>query len=130
MNYADTLADCLKNYPIVFGDEYDVLEHLFFVNGNGYEWNDGCLIDPYPEPSLVAQLGLEFVADAREVPHRIYRICKYAKILSLPDDIQPDWLAAAERAIDWAEGPECLLTDDDRHHLAIARQRIAALKGI
>lgn len=32
-------------YPSLFVDEADVLHHLFFVNGNGYEWVDGQLVD-------------------------------------------------------------------------------------
>lgn len=43
--YAETKQYLLDAYPSLFVDETDVLHHLFFVNGNGYEWHDGQLID-------------------------------------------------------------------------------------
>lgn len=33
------------SFPILFKDRWKVLDHLFLVIGNGYEWHDGELID-------------------------------------------------------------------------------------
>jgi hypothetical protein len=44
MKYADTLRVMLDCYPSLFVDEADVLHHLFFVNGNGYDWEGGELV--------------------------------------------------------------------------------------
>ena len=35
----------LQLYPSLFKDRYSVLEHLFLVTGNGYEWENGELVD-------------------------------------------------------------------------------------
>ncbi len=41
------VAEAIRNYPTLFKNRTDVLQHLFFVNGNGLEWVDGMLIDRY-----------------------------------------------------------------------------------
>jgi|MudIll2142460700_1097286.scaffolds.fasta_scaffold00003_30 hypothetical protein len=43
--YALTKRDMMDAYPSLFVDEADVLDHLFFTIGNGYEWVEGQLVD-------------------------------------------------------------------------------------
>lgn len=33
------------SFPVLFKDRWKVLDHLFLIVGNGYEWHDGELID-------------------------------------------------------------------------------------
>ncbi|MCI0526394.1 MAG: hypothetical protein L0Y56_02930 [Nitrospira sp.] len=39
-SYEKTKETMMEAYPRLFMDELDVLDHLFFTNGNGYEWKD------------------------------------------------------------------------------------------
>ena len=44
-----SMAQYLKDkYPSIFTTRWDVLFHTFMVNGNGLEWVNGELVDPYP----------------------------------------------------------------------------------
>ena len=43
--YAQIKRFLMDTYPSLFPDECDVLEHLFFVNGNGYDWEEGALCE-------------------------------------------------------------------------------------
>lgn len=53
--YTQTKKYLMDAYPSLFVDEADVLHHLFFVNGNGYEWVEGQLVDVCsPEQDLDA----------------------------------------------------------------------------
>lgn len=45
MNVELTIQDCFDNYPGLFKERADVLNHLFCVIGNGYKWIDGELVD-------------------------------------------------------------------------------------
>ncbi len=48
MKYKTSLKLSLKFYPTIFPlGEYSVLEHMFFVNGNGLRWKNGELTDGY-----------------------------------------------------------------------------------
>ena len=42
-------ADCYKHFPSLFRTRVDVLDHIFFVIGNGYEWLDGAIVCTTPE---------------------------------------------------------------------------------
>jgi hypothetical protein len=41
--------DCFKNWPTIYQTRIDVINHIFFVIGNGYEWVDGSIICTSPE---------------------------------------------------------------------------------
>ena len=45
MNVELTIQDCFDNYPGLFKERVDVLNHLFCVIGNGYDWKNGELVD-------------------------------------------------------------------------------------
>lgn len=44
MKYKETKETLMEAYPSLFLYEADVLHHLFFVIGNGYEWENGELV--------------------------------------------------------------------------------------
>lgn len=45
----ETVHECIMNYPGLFENRSSVLDFLFFVIGNGYEWHNGELVTDYPE---------------------------------------------------------------------------------
>ena len=45
MTSRDTIKYCIMNYPAIFSNVADVMDHLFLTVGNGYEWVNGELID-------------------------------------------------------------------------------------
>lgn len=63
---------------------------------------------------------------AGRADHPALRLCKYADLCTLPDDICPDWLAAAKRALAWAWTRE--RTESDTHWLLKASARIEELE--
>jgi hypothetical protein len=166
MRYNLLCKALMDAYPSLFTDEEDVLEHLFFVNGNGFEWKNGELVERYEEPTPAQMLrkarrddratyknqiasykrcGLDTAHLRRELYDRlhkspavlrkqevarrfemveqgwsgdsgwriengtlvrpIYPLCEYAKILHVPADVKPDWLAAARKAYEMARSP-------------------------
>lgn len=67
---------------------------------------------------------------ARDVFGKTMRqMCEYSRIVCMPDDIKPDWLDAAERAIAWAESPLCRMPDGNEKFLERAKARIAELRS-
>ena len=130
-----TIINAIMKHPLLYKDtnfEYSkqkVLNQLFFVNGNGYEWVDGQLTDgeelvynSIPKDSFNTTMveepkdddfmrGIykELNINSNKIKLEsygaltIYPICEYAKILHLPDDIEPDWLFGAIEALLLAE---------------------------
>jgi len=47
MNVENTVRTTLLEYPRIFRNSLDVYNHLFCVIGNGYEWINGELVEPY-----------------------------------------------------------------------------------
>lgn len=58
--FRQTMKDCLLGYPSIFPNPTDVCAHLFAVNGNGYEWIDGELVDPYGEEKNLTRMKYPF----------------------------------------------------------------------
>lgn len=52
MTVADTFWQAFNLYPSLFQTRADVINHLFFVIGNGYRWSNGELIDDDPAMTL------------------------------------------------------------------------------
>jgi len=145
-SYAETLARMMRQYPTLFPTEAHALHHLFLVNGNGYDWIEGQLVDPFARPDeevhaeqhrceerllhgvsedLRTQIKAEWAKPAAPII-QLSALCKYAALCTLPDDIRPDWLAAAKHALAWAWTRE--RTGSDTHWLLKARARIEALE--
>lgn len=47
MTVENTLRRSLLTYPTIFVNALTVYDHLFCTNGNGYEWEDGELVEIY-----------------------------------------------------------------------------------
>lgn len=45
MSVQEKLKHCLIMYPTIFENRWDVFHHWFIVNGNGYDWVNGQLVD-------------------------------------------------------------------------------------
>ncbi len=43
----ETVRNSLLDYPTLFSNRTEIFHHLFCVIGNGYEWNDGELVNGY-----------------------------------------------------------------------------------
>jgi hypothetical protein len=191
-NYEETKARMMRQYPTLFPSEAQVWHHLFFVIGNGYEWDGGELIacrersdeevfrdrarrhlsmykraeefddsmaalldheDPevaaiavrakrraeatHKVRSLAKRKGLAMAGrwlteqeakDARPEPETLYPLCEYARILHVPDDVKPDWLDAAKRALAWAMSDEVKREISDARYLGQARRLIKRIE--
>lgn len=205
MTYEETKALMMEVYPSLFVDEADVLHHLFFVNGNGYSWEDGELTDGETPEATRAQAKRDrehqnkhfvkpvlsrfddflksrdaldpetratleklmadsdqrtkdlFQSDdpeverAKEVQNRLrwiksdskqsswfllpdgrigrelYPLCEYADILHVPEDVKPDWLMAAVKALSVARSDLFRRTAKDEEWLSKAETTIKRL---
>ena len=68
MNVELTIQNCFDNYPCLFKERADVLDHLFCVIGNDYEWKDGELVTNVPTGSGLALLESHLV-DGKAFQH-------------------------------------------------------------
>jgi len=50
------------------------------------------------------------------------RINEWVNILRIPEDVKPDWLEAAQRALEWAQSPACRTTAEDQKWLRKAAE--------
>jgi len=147
--YKETKRLSMKYYGDLFPKEKYYLEHLFFVIGNGYEWENGELVDrrrrteqdfirerkEFRQWKKTLQRGsprvtkaelLKFVKSLRKgkpKKRQIYPLCEYSAIVNFPKNIKPDWLAAARKALNHSK--ELKKTKRDIRYLKKARARIA-----
>lgn len=54
-SYNHTKQAMMKAYPRLFMDEWDVLDHLFFVVGNGYYWDNGELSEKISLEEMISR---------------------------------------------------------------------------
>jgi hypothetical protein len=66
--------------------------------------------------------------DALPPVKELYPLCKYAAIVTIPDDVKADWLDAAERALTWALSDDVKRDIGDAGWLAKARRRIKQIQ--
>lgn len=159
VRYRDTLVDALRHWPTLYLNEDDVLLSLFFNVGTGYEWKNGCIVfdingedgcspireDPHSE-RLKDRAWREYCV---EMPRSKYRtravwfrtktggighhltemFGTYSNILQLPNNIQPDWLAAAKRALDMARSYRVRTTREQKELLKQVAVRIKELQA-
>ena len=113
MNLEETIQYAYDFYPDLYQERYEVLDHLFFTIGNGFEWENGELVchedkKGYIRPLYIAQLDENDKAIQRiqseqynkikslfkNFPHlkrKWYPLCSYSKIFNLPKNIKKDW---------------------------------------
>lgn len=108
------------SYPEIYPDRWAILNHLFFVNGNGYEWVDGQLKNGHheakviwyqnrklTEPEFLALMEKpKFLPQESLLPfapsengRAAYPLCQYATIHHIPDDVKDEWLIAAAESL-------------------------------
>jgi len=77
---------CQKNYPELFPNRNSILEHLFFVIGNGYDWLDGCLIELNPSDHLEFKAATKELNEFQEIIDRAKNSGREARrLLGLPE---------------------------------------------
>ncbi len=121
MTVETTIQRMFDRYPDLFSDRKECLNHLFCVIGNGYEWKRGQIVecgeDDEIEPFIIEEEKKDY-----EVKHpkaeqskeniarwndrkalypmayefKWYPLCEFSLINEIPDDVKPDWKAAAE----------------------------------
>lgn len=101
MNLEDTIIQALQYYPLIFKTRIDVLHHLFYVNGNGYGWRDGELVDVCDSFKGRKQKisDHEAVRRSKECFFAFgvqYPLSEYSKINTMPSNVKPDWKKGAE----------------------------------
>lgn len=150
----------MKCWPGLFLDEWDVLDHMFFTEGNGLYWNQGGLTDSMSEEARF-QLAFSVMSPEERITpfeeiktkERRYRreftqengdgpffflpdgetlgivvtLSQEAQIMHLPDDIQPDWLDAAKRAVAFAESDRGRVSKGSERYLRLAKWRLKEL---
>lgn len=117
MRAEDQLQYMADFYPRIFPTRKHALDQLFCVNGNGFDWVNGELVDDdnkyekryklrkpikkaeFPNEESWKQQH-EFYAELYEgeenkIPmeyqFKWYPLCKFSKLYDCPDDIKPDW---------------------------------------
>lgn len=53
-------SDCYNHWPTIYRTRVDVIDHLFFTNGNGYEWLDGAIQCTGPDDYIESQRREEY----------------------------------------------------------------------
>jgi hypothetical protein len=124
MKLEETIQQAFDYYPSLFQKRQQVLDQLFCVIGNGYDWKDGELIldihcleeeerAPNWKPVLdnngkaiqrkkdkltenLNKLKAELYGKKDLKPHWYPIIKNYSYICNYPKDIKPDWMAGIE----------------------------------
>lgn len=128
MNFEETVENIIYRYPTLYlrskWCEYTVMDHLFFVIGNGYEWSKGELTHIYcdgPRPPWTTFLKKAIYAMTVGVKHdafwkkletgnkkmaelRFYPFSeKHSMAFLVPEDVKQDWLEAVIHYLEFAE---------------------------
>lgn len=115
-----------KDIPFI-KNALDVYDMLFCVNGNGFYWKDGELIndniditfpiydyvdcavvdafnDFTPKDTLLTYITYKF---------EFYPLCKYSKLCNFPDNIKPGWFEGIKKMVELIEThTECINPHD------------------
>jgi hypothetical protein len=155
--YRDTLVQALVEWPSLFLNEDDVLDQMFFTVGCGYEWEEGQLVDTDlrypPSPGLEKRRADPWTTRLESREYRetcvnytgwgrtTFRMrsghigrklnCSFGKfstLCNIPDDIQPDWLEAAKRALRYAKSNRMKTTIAQRAWLVSVAARIKEIE--
>ena len=122
MTLESTIQHSLLHYPDLYQARWQVLDHLFCVIGNGYEWRNGVLVlkekPKRPVATYDNRIKDQDRFDKEHVhlagyrgtkkqriskmktqdtarfmqPALFYPLSEYSKMVTFPDDIKIDWL--------------------------------------
>ena len=115
--FEDLVTIMCMAYWTIFPTRLHALEHLFCVNGNGYEWNkNGRLSTSLVHDKLMQKAMGLFMNGSRDQIERedrreyhqtildsVYPLCQYAKMVTVPDNVQPDYLAGIYEMLDFID---------------------------
>lgn len=59
-SFKQTMKHGLLHYPTIFPNPVNVCEHLFCIIGNGYEWDDGELVDKFSPDKCDGPLAMKY----------------------------------------------------------------------
>jgi hypothetical protein len=111
MTLEEDIKLSLKFFPTLFGRREQVLEHMFVVLGNGYQWVNGKLLsnshcENYNRVGLDEETPIEkeiidgMIERAKKNPIFWYPLCEYS-INNIPDDVEEEYLSAAEEVLEF-----------------------------
>lgn len=90
-------------YSLLFKQRWQVLDHLFCVIGNGYEWLNGELVEKDIDKSgytpILKDNKAYSIYEHSFSDIEFYPICEYSKIFTIPKDIKPDWLDGIKEVV-------------------------------
>lgn len=113
-----TIDRKMKDFPMMYHHRVDALHHLYLVNGNGYDWYNGELVDDLPDekrpkigaPAADAKFARRYrltPAQYRQVSAALsrwklnreyfswYPVCAWASIVEIPRNAKQDWRRGA-----------------------------------
>lgn len=112
MTLEETIDNVLKEYYDLFPTKAHVLEHMYCVIGNGYEWKKGRLVRKKDRTDFSMNMLKKFCEDFNipfnrprkisfeERKLKIYPISfDYSKIFTVPDNVKDDYLLGAYKMI-------------------------------
>lgn len=68
MDFETTLKSCLMEYPSIFPNALSVYDHLFCTIGNGYEWENGQLVDGKDKAITIEEAVVKQIQDLIDDP--------------------------------------------------------------
>lgn len=129
MKLEETIQEMFDEYPDLFQERWQCLDHLFCVIGNGYEWVNGVLIEPYmvspktgryiKKTGKYLKFNGELGEDGKAIQRNImqneipsekywYNLCDSSYLIDYPKNIKHDWLQGIE------ETKELLIKDGQK----------------
>jgi len=128
MTVQETLMQCLIYYPEIFPNRWSVYHQWFCVNGCGYNWEDGELVDDSGSyinvlPTLISKEEVikrtaDFTNTERDPRYPIYPMYSGGSmILNIPDNIKPDWKEAVIEFATWILNSGIKIKDEHKEYL-------------
>ncbi|PAB61022.1 hypothetical protein [Anaeromicrobium sediminis] len=101
MNLEDTIRACMKKYPRLFLDRWEVLNYLFCTLHCDHKWKDGELVGTIDtiykqDTPLFAEQIIELIKFREKLWGQAFYIYplgkKYSNLFNFPKNIKTDWL--------------------------------------
>ena len=116
----------VKGLPLL-NSAIDVYDMLFCVNGNGFYWKNGELINDTMDKTFpiydyvdckIIDMFNDFTPKESKVGNMTYQfefypLCEYSKMCNFPDDINPDWFAGIKKMVELIENHSAYINPND-----------------
>jgi hypothetical protein len=97
MTLKNNIRESLLYYPSLFANSLEVMNHLFCVIGNGYEWKDGELVEVgSQERSFALKDVIAYHIKEEIKPSDIHSIIERKILFEEIDEKNPDWNALSK----------------------------------